>query len=246
MNLRNFTSAILFFMPFGMMLRDYERLTDFLLFASGYITFVILVSFFILRGGKRPRHDYLLLMGILLYLVGLYGALAAVSSLAIRLLLAAAASVLLFFRIVSFSKTPVWNLNEWFTVGTGALLLLGQWAWNFYFTPAWYLVLFAAASLFFLLFWQAGREQGLFPIRAVEGALVGSLLMVEVTWSLLFWPTHFFTIAAVSFAPFYLIYVLSSLYFTKRLSKRQAYFQIGAVAAMVIIVMLSSPWQPIK
>lgn len=182
-----------------------------------------------------------IISGVLFWL-GVLGVFAAVSSLVGRVLLLAAA-LLLFFFYLRFPRPRPRALEDVFTLSSAFLLLTAVWAADFFFTPPWWAVLLLLSLLMFLLFSQAFYKMGVRARLLLIMSLVATLLMVEVSWATLFWPTHFLTVAATGFAGFYLVYIIGQLGLTRRLNRKKIYFQLGLAAVFLLTILLSSPWR---
>lgn len=246
MVLKKIISGLYAIFPVILILFGNLGLERFFVFSGGYVALTIFGGIWLLALDGRSRRDYFLLILPVLFLAGLFGTVAAVSSVVLRLVIAGAASGLLFIYTMVFPKTPPWNLEESFAMAAAALGLVSLWAWNFFFLPPWYLFLFGGSVAGFLLIWQAARKFGQPSVPATVAGLVGAIILLESMWAALFWPTHFLTAAAASFTVFYLIYVLSSLYYSDRLTKKQVYFQTASAAFVMVLIILSSPWQPLR
>src|SRR3989344_2900687 len=83
----------------------------------------------------------------------------------------------------------------------------------------------------------------LFYVYQIYFPNVPPLLVVETAWAILFMPVYFLTAAVVSFSAFYLMYVLSSLYFADRLTGKKVYFHTGLVLLFLLLSFIIIPWK---
>ncbi len=198
-----------------------------------------------LRRTTKNPHDLLWLVMPLLFLVGIFGTVAA-TSVSIGIFFAIFASYLFYFYHRHFPSPIPLYIEQTFTLYGAFLFSVFLWSLNFFFTPPWWATSLLMLAGFFPLFLQAFYKMARQMRESVQGALIASLLIVEISWTVLFWPVHFFSAAVVSFAAFYLIYMLSTQYFKGRLNRRKIYFQLSLISIVVFITLASSSWQPIK
>ena len=199
----------------------------------------------LLRRTTRNLADLLWLLLPFLYLVGIFGTVAATST-GIGLFFAIFASYLFYFYHNHFPSPIPLYIEQTFTLYGAFLLSVFLWSLNFVFTPPWWVVSLLMFAGFFPLFLQAFYKMARSAGEAGFDAFVAALLMVEISWAVLFWPVHFFTAAVVSFGAFYLLYLISMQYFKNRLNRRKIYFQVSLISIVVLITLMSSSWQPIK
>lgn len=200
---------------------NFTRLRDYLAASGVVIALAVAANF--------PRRNFL----PALFLVGFWGTMAATSSLGVKLFLAIVSGVLFYFYTRSNRQ-----LSEVFILTTALLILTTIWAVNFFFTPAWYVSTLVLAVLMFLVF----RE----IIPNLIFALIGTLALVEVFWAVLFLPVHFLTAAVIVFAGFYLLYMLTSLFFSGQLTRPKIYFHTGLTVTLLVLSLLTSAWQPLQ
>lgn len=205
---------------------------------------VILFLFFraLSRVGPLPASRAHLILPIM-FLIGMYGTLAAGPL--VGTFFAVLASYLIYYYYRFFPKTIPVFVEQTTTLFAAFLTAVFLWSLNYFFTPPWWTMVSLASVGFFILFWQTFYKI-CEPQKVALGAVVGTLIMAEIFWAMLFWPVHFFTSAVVSFAVFFLVYVLSDLYFHGRLSRRMIYFQVSLISVVVLITLVSSSWQPIN
>ncbi len=234
------SNALLAFLAAGIILRNFQEFTNYLWSASLLVALSIGVYFAFGRGahgaGSSPFWGWVLPA---VFLGGLLGVAGAVSALAAKLVLAIAGAAW-FYLHQAFS----WPLaeHESFTLATGFLSLVFIWALNFFFTPPWWTLMTLTLGIFFLMFLQVFSETGQRPPHLWLWSLLGALIMVEIFWTVLFLPVYFLTAAVLSFAAFYLIYVVTLFHFSGRLTKKKIYFQTGIILLVLIMSLLSSAW----
>lgn len=130
--------------------------------------------------------------------------------------------------------------EEFFTLSAVILLLVSFWSINFFFSPPWWVISLLTLFAFWLIF-----EQFLQKISVASHmlwSLVGTLILVEISAALLYWPVNFFTSSVVVFSVFYLIYILTELYYAKRLTLKKLYFHVSLVSVLLLGTTLSSGW----
>ena len=205
--------------------------------------FVILAAVFALAAAgfnyaalRRERSKKSLRSVVLsaLLVIGLFGVSLAISEAWLRWVFLASCSVLFYFYQIYFPREIPGNGEEIAVLAAAAALFVLFWSVNLYFPQPWYVSL--------LLFLAAALPLCLYVVPFAE-ALLGALILTEITWALLYWPTHFLTTAAGNFSVFYLLYVILRLRESGRLGKRQLYFHVGTVSAVLAIVLVNSPWK---
>jgi hypothetical protein len=215
------------------------------LFAFGAIAVLTVLNVFRLRNsGKLQAGSYLELIPPFLFLLGLFGALAAVSAAVVKIFAAAVGAILLYFYELGYPAKHPASFRDVFILSTGFLALLSIWSVNYFFTPTWWSVLLSTAAVFVLLFWGVFLHLGKDAARSLLYALLISFLLTEITWVVLYWPVHFLTAAATVFAGFYLLYMISTLQFSGRLSRSRVYFHLVLILFVLIFSLLTSSWQP--
>lgn len=209
---------------------------DKLFYGAAVISTLLTLFLFFLsfRRSTPPRPKYHLLLP-LAFLLGLFGTVAAAPR--VGTVFAILGSFLLYQFYRFSARTVPLNVERTFSLFTAFLFSVFVWSVNYYFTPEWWTIVILAASGFFAIF--LFKQQPL-------GVWVGTLIMSEVVWALLFWPVHFFTAGTAAFGVFYLCYLLADLHFHRKLSRRMVYFQVSLISFVVLITLVSSSWQPIN
>ncbi len=198
---------------------------------------IIVILFLLFRAQRSeppvPTRSFWFLP--LVFSVGIFGTAAA--SPLLGLFFGMLGSYLFYYYYLFFPKNIPVFIEQTTALFTAFVFSSFSWSLSYYFMlPPWATIFFSALG-FYLLF----RHR-----LAALGALVGTLVMAETTWVLQFWPIHFFSLAVVSLAVFYLIFMFSHLHSIGKLSTRKIYFQVSLIAVVVILTLLSSPWQPIN
>lgn len=222
---------------------NFSRVMSYAYTTIGVIALVGLANFFILREQLRARADYLFLVLPIFFLLGLFGTIPAIASewLVWPAALLAALLFLGYERKLTQIKVPHW-LEETFSLAAGFLVFAALWGWHYYFTPPWMNFILLIIAAFFVFFWQSIYKQLGSSKNILVLSLISALVLMEIAWALLFWPVHFLTAAAASFAAFYLIYILSGYYFGGHLTRRRLVFQLIVVLFLVGFSLISSPW----
>ncbi|MDP3993713.1 MAG: hypothetical protein U1C57_00155 [Candidatus Doudnabacteria bacterium] len=223
----------------------YENLNQFIWAGAGVTFLFIFVNLVLIRKTARTETDYLPLILPTIYLVGFFGTVASLSSLGMRLFLALGAVFLFYVYQIYFPTVPPLLVEETVSLAAGFMALLTVWSVNFFFTPAWWLLSSLTLIVFFPMFFQAFYKMGRAGLDCILLSLIASLIMVETAWAILFMPVYFLTAAVVNFSAFYLIYVLSGMYFAGRLTAKKVYFQTGLILLFLLISFISSPWKPL-
>lgn len=237
-------NAFLAVLIFGLSLKTYTALEDFVLWASLLIVMLLVINFTALQGNISTRRDYQLLILPVLFLCALFGTVGAISPLGIKIFLTILGTLLFYIYQLYFPHRPPSFLEEVFAIGTGFLLLSFTWAINFFFSLPWWSVSLLTFFVFFLLFWQAFSKMRLMSTQILIWSWINALILSEISWVALFLPVHFLTAAALSFGVFYLLYMLSYLHLQRRLTKKKIYFQTAIILVVWLASLLSSSWQP--
>ncbi|OGE76344.1 MAG: hypothetical protein A3C85_00925 [Candidatus Doudnabacteria bacterium RIFCSPHIGHO2_02_FULL_48_21] len=222
-----------------------QRFGSFYIMAGLSLFLILLLQLRLLRRTTANREDLLWLVMPFIFLVGTFGTVAATSA-GIGIFFALFAGYLFYFYHRHFPSPIPLYIEQTFTLYGAFLLAVFLWSLNFFFTPPWWITSLLMCAGFFPLFWQAFYKMGQQGSEAALYALVMALVMMEVAWTVLFWPVHFFTSAVMSFSAFYLIYMLAMFYFKGRLNRRKVYFQVSLISIVVLVTLASSSWQPIS
>ncbi len=221
--LEKIINAIFLGLILALSLKGYSSLGEFLRWTGIFIVTQLLLNYYLLK--EKAKN----LIFPTLFLLGLFGTLAAISSLALKILLALLGS-LLYWKRTRLGK-------DLFPLSSAFLLLTLLWSVNFFFTPPWWLLSLLSFSLFFLWFWAR---------FSLLRTLLFSLIVVEISWAVQFLPVHFLTAAVIIFAIIYLMYMFTRLQQEQALTRQQIYFQTGMMVVLLLLTFLSSAWQPIK
>ena len=172
--------------------------------------------------------------------------MAATSFWVAKLIMAVFALGVFFLHQISFPRKPLHFIEEIFTLLAAFFALYVLWAWVFFFTPLWWVVILLTMVIFFPIFFQAFYKMGNVSRLALLNTLVATLIIGETTWAILFTPVYFLTASVMIFSVFYLIYMLGNLHYEGRLNKKKLIFQTSLILTVFILTLLSSPWQPTK
>lgn len=238
-------NSVLAILIFGVAVTAYQDPKNYLLWGG---ILAVAVSIANLGGTKRntqARFSGFFAILPAVYVLGLFGTIAATSALGTKMFLAIAGAVLFLFYEWDFPKKPLLSFEEIYTLSAAFLVLTALWAGSFFLHLPWWAVMLAAFVIFYLLFWQGFHKMNILKSDTILWALISALIMAEIVWAISFWPVYFLTAAAVSFAGFYLVYILSDLHFKGALSAKQVYFQIAIILVVLLFSLLSSSWQPL-
>lgn len=124
-------------------------------------------------------------------------------------------------------------------------IFLGIWAIDFFFTPAWWLIMALVFVFSVILFWT-----GIFNTHAdLKEKIIYSLLLAfaltEISWALLFWPLHFVSIAIVISVIFYLAWTITRLHFLGLLNKKKIAYYSGFSFLIIFVTLSTAVWLPI-
>ena len=124
-------------------------------------------------------------------------------------------------------------------------IFLGIWAINFFFTPAWWIIMALVFVFSAILFWI-----GIFNTHAeskekLTYALLLALGLTEISWALLFWPLHFLSMTIVIAIIFYLAWTMTRLHFLGLLNKKKIAYHSGFSILILIITLSTSVWLPL-
>jgi hypothetical protein len=245
-------SKIIIFLPSALVLltalvgffRSSDSVLSFSLTAGLTIAAIGIFSTARLYAHSKKRDDMKWVIMPVLFAVGLFGTMAATNG--AGLLFALLSAYVMYFYFSYFPSGIPHYVEQTFTLLGVFMCSVMLWSLSFFFMIPWWVILIASFALFFLIFWQAFYKMGQHSGRLILGTLACSLMMAEIFWALLFWPVYFFTSAIVSFAAFYLAYILSGLYFEGRITARKVYFQAGLVLLILLLSLASAAWQPLN
>lgn len=206
-------------------------------FYESAILTMIVVMFLFFRSLQKivPPLSRNALLLPLVSLIGIFGT-AAASPLA-GVFFGLVGAYLLYYYYRAFPKDVPIFIAQTMTLFAAFMFAAFIWSLNYFFTPPPWVVMILSGAGFFALLW---------PYLHTLGTWVGTTVMVEFTWVLLFWPVHFFTQAVASLAVFYLMFMLSYLRSIGKLTRPKIYFQVSLISFIVIIALLSSAWEPIS
>ena len=226
-------------------LLTYHSPSQFALSALGFVCLVTLINLFSIRKIVTSFADFSLLVLPAFFLLGIFGVTSLVSSDFLKLLIAVPACYMFLLYEFYFPKRVRVALEELFSVTTGFAILVFLWGINFFFTPTWWIFMLILGLAFFLLYFQAFYKFGFATGEAFTNSLLGTLVMLETAWAVLYWSVHFLTSAMVTFVVFYVVYMLSAEFFKGTLTRRKIYFQLWVVSFILFFSVASSLWRPV-
>lgn len=238
-------NSVLAILIFGVAVTAYQGPKNYLLW-GGILVFVLsLVNFWKVKASHQIQFSGLLVILPAVYVLGLFGTVAATSALGVKLFLSIAGAIGLLFYEWNYPARSAQPMEEIFTLLAAFLVLTALWAGSFFLHLPWWAVMLATFVIFYLVFWQGFHKMNILKSDTVLWALISALIMAEIVWAISFWPVYFLTAAVVSFAGFYLVYILSDLHFKGALSAKQVYFQIAIILVVLLFSLVSSSWQPL-
>ncbi len=176
------------------------------------------------------------------FLLGLFGAMAAISQNWIRFLVGVGGAIWLY----AFQIREDQHSSESFSLVTAFLLLLSVWSVNFFFSPPWWAMIMALSLSPVIVLWLALSDYPLTRAEKSIWSLVVFIILAEVSWTILLLPLHYFSTAVASFSIFYLLFIFSFLYFTERITRKRILFHSVLAGALVLASFLSSPFTPLR
>ena len=231
---------------FILSIKPYEEIKDYVIVSAIVIAATLLLNALFLRNlpFSQERGKYFSLILPIFFLVGMFGALATISNTALKVFIAGGSMLIFGYHNLSFLQKPQKSDEDLFTFAAIFLILNFLWGVGFYFVLPWWTSTLLTFTIFFsvfsILIYRLGRKNW----EVLLWALICSLILVEVSWAVLFWPVHYLTAALVPFSIFYLIYIMSGLYFEHRLTTNKVYFQTGMITIVLLLSLLSSSWLP--
>ncbi len=231
---------------FILSIKPYEEIQDYMIVSGIIIAAVFLLNAFFLRNFhfSPERGKYLSLILPTLFLAGMFGALATIPNTVLKVFVSAVSVLIFGYYNLDFLQKPLKSDEDLFTFAAIFLVLNFLWGVGFYFVLSWWISTLLTFVVFFSVFsisiYRLGRENW----EVLLWALICGLILVEVSWAVLFWPVHYLTAALVPFSIFYLVYIMGGLYFEHRLTSNKVYFQTGMITIVLLLSLLSSSWQP--
>ena len=123
-------------------------------------------------------------------------------------------------------------------------IFLGIWALDFFFTPAWWLIMALVFTSSLLLFWT-----GIFNTHAqlnekIIYTLFLAFMLTQISWALLFWPLHFVSMAVVTSVLFYLAWTVVRLHFLGSLNRQRIVYHSTFALLILLITLSTAVWLP--
>ncbi len=76
-------------------------------------------------------------------------------------------------------------------------------------------------------------------------SLLIALIMVEIVWTMNFWPFGYLTTGVIALILYYVLWDLTQSYFLNIMSKKRVVANMVFFSVMIILVLLSSKWLPV-
>jgi hypothetical protein len=149
------------------------------------------------------------------------------------------------FRIMSDIRPKTHSAlvdNAFFLSATG--IFLGLWAADFFFSPAWWIIIALHFAFTFLFFWTGLSTALVGNYDKLLYSLILALVFAELTWAMLFWPLHFLSLTVVSAALFYSAWSLFRFYLSGSLDRKKIIFYTVFSSVVIIVVFSTAIWLP--
>ncbi|MFC1633150.1 hypothetical protein ACFL1U_03395 [Patescibacteria group bacterium] len=163
----------------------------------------------------------------------------------------ALAYIVQFYNMLELHKDPlperrksILQFFDAITFFTAFLLYVGVWQLSMFFGLTSWATLLIIAILTGLLLYQLFWYHRHFKAKAWLYVIVGSLIISEITWGLLYWPTGFFVNGLLLLVFFYLFGALSLARFRDNLNKRYVMQYISVAIIALVLILASSQWAP--
>lgn len=208
---------------------------------AGVVIFVIVLNLLRFKISRIQKNSFWRLVSPCLYLIGFFGTMAGVSNFIFKILLGVAGAGIFYFYQANFISPRLSEEDkEFFMLSAALLTMISIWSLHFYYTLPWWMVTLLALVMSILLFGEVFL--GLTVPHAKVWTLVATLIIVETFSAVLYLPVNFFTQSVIVFSIFYLLYILSKLYFSKRLTAKRIYFHAALALVLVAGAAASSRW----
>lgn len=225
-------SVLLFLVLFGTRAHPY-------FFALGSILLIIAAFVF---NYKRLNFSWPHLLLPTTYLAAVSAVTALIPDANLRIVFLLIASVIFYYLEVRLGRESHLLQNLFLLSVFG--IYLGLFALQFYLRLPiyWLLILVFGASFVFAVQGFAGFA---LPSKKFFH-FITALVATEAAWGLTFWPTHFFVDALVLFCLFYVMWLFAFSAFFGKLSKAKIYWQLTLVALVLIIILSTAAWRPLR
>lgn len=217
---------------------NYTSFGSLLWYVLPLLALAVLVDLYAIKKANLPRKYGFLVFVPGLFLVGLFGTLSGISPMAVKLFIVTIAGAWFYLYQIYFPNSLPSFLEEVTVLATAFLNFNLIWSLNFFFSPPGFVIMLMMFAVAVILFWLVFRHDH--PVLP----WIYGLIILEMTWVLLFWPLHYLNMAVVSFSGFYGLYMLSRHYFENRLTRDKVYFHLALITVMLILSLISSPWNP--
>ncbi|HTL39574.1 MAG TPA: hypothetical protein VL306_02065 [Methylomirabilota bacterium] len=204
------------------------------------VVFMILASLAI--NYKRLNFTWPHLLLPIIYLIGVTCVFAVIANFKVQIVFLGLASLVLYFLEMKLGHEShflqnifLFSVFGWY-VGLFAVQLYVR-------LPIFFLILGVFGSTF--LFAIQGFAGFSLPAKKYFYILL-AMVTTETAWGLSFWPTHFLINAFVLFCIFYLIWLFAFSAFFGKLSRAKIYWQTSLVLFVLILVLLTATWHPLK
>jgi hypothetical protein len=161
-------------------------------------------------------------------------------------------TLIILFWTVGFFLIELW-LDEmslqlfegaYFISATG--IFLGVWAADFYFSPGWWMIMALVFLFSFLLFALGFRAVPVSQSEKLLYALILALVMTEVSWTMLYWPLHFYPLTVAFVGVFYLTWMFTRLSLSRVLTIKKIIFHLVLFGIMELLALATAAWLPVS
>jgi len=190
---------------------------------------------------KRLGFSWPQLLLPLVYIIGVGCIFVVITSPFLRTIFLGVASIVLFGLELQLGRESHYLQNVYlFSVFAW---FLGLFAINFYLdlSTFWTVLAGFLASYFLIVQGFAGFS---LPAKKYFNFIV-ALVCGQVTYGLLFWPTHYLVNAVVLFSVFYLLWIFSFSAFFGKLSIKKIYWQMALVFLVLVVTLATAAWEPL-
>lgn len=159
----------------------------------------------------------------------------------LRILFLSITAVLLFMIELQLGRESHFLQNVYLLSVFG--IYLGIFALQFYFHLNVILTVIAF-FLFTYLFIVQGFAGFALPTKKYF-YLITSLIISQLAWGILLWPTYFFVNAVVLFCAYYLLWLFGFSVFLGKLSNKKIYWQLTLVFILLLLTLATASWRPL-
>lgn len=225
-------AILLFLVLFGTRDNFYFFITG----VAGLVLATLAVNF------KRLNFTWPHLLLPTIYLIGIGSTYALITNHTARTVFLAFSAIAFYFLEIKLGKESHFLQNA-FLLSVFAWYL-GIFAGHYYF-PVSTLILAVVLFMCTYLFSIQGFAGFTQPAKKYFHFLL-ALLAAEAGWGLALWPTHYFVNAVVLFCLFYLVWLFAFSAFFGKLNKAKISLQIVFIVIVLVLVLSTAAWRPLR